>query len=280
MTSSIQTTSDWHAELTLGFINQRQRTVLATRRQRGPLAVQRSFYPEVPTETTQACHTYVLHPPGGVVGGDQLRIDVNVETNAHAVLTTPGATKFYRSVSKFSSQYQFFKVNGGCLEWLPQENIFFPHTHSALHTSICLDATAQYIGWEIHCLGRPAIQETFLNGNVEFKTALYRAQQPVLLDKFSIRGVQDLSCALRGLPVVATFLATPAHTQILEQVRAECERLPITAYVGATLFNGVLIVRALGESTEEIMQLYRRLWQIVRPLVVGVPATPPRIWAC
>ncbi len=270
----------WQAELTLGFINRTQRTVLATRKQRGPLAIQRSFYPESATASTQVCHTYLLHPPGGVVGGDQLMINIDVESQAHALITTPGATKFYRSAGQQAQQRQVFNIKQGCLEWLPQENIIFPHANIALSTEIYLDKTATYVGWEIHCLGRPAIQERFHAGQARFYTALYREQRPLLLDRLQLTQPQDLHNALRGLPVVAMLIATPASSELLNQVRAICAEQKISAYVGATLLNEVLIVRALGQSTEEIMRLLRQLWQTIRLPVTGQVAHPPRIWAC
>ena len=264
----------WQAELRLGFVQRSTKTVLASRSQRGPLAVQRPFYPE-----GEVCHAYVLHPPGGVVGGDQLQIHFQVAPNAHALLTTPGATKFYRSAGLQAQQHQHFHVTQGCLEWLPQENIFFPGANTALHSTIHLDTTAQYLGWEIHCLGRPVIDETFATGRALFKTALYREGKPLLLERLLIADETALHTAagLRGQPVVATLLATPASTAVLELARTQCAELPI-GQAGATLLNSVLVVRYLGSSTAQAHRLFRTIWQAIRPLVTGRTATPPRIW--
>ena len=112
----------WQASLRLGFAPRAARTALVHREQRGPLAVQRPFYPEGDT-----CHLYLLHPPGGVVGGDRLDIEARTTGEAHALVTTPGATKFYLSAGHTAHQTQRLRVGaGGALEWLPQENIFFP----------------------------------------------------------------------------------------------------------------------------------------------------------
>ena len=112
----------WRADLRLGYVKQQQRTVLKHRQQLGPLTVQRPFYPEGET-----CHTYLLHPPGGVVGGDELQLQVTCHEQAHALLTTPGAAKFYRSAGATAQVSQHFTVAAdGLLEWLPQENIYFP----------------------------------------------------------------------------------------------------------------------------------------------------------
>ncbi|MDQ5769135.1 urease accessory protein UreD [Thiothrix subterranea] len=267
-------TQGWQAELQLGFEQRSTKTVLAARQQRGPLAVQRPFYPE-----GEVCHAYILHPPGGVVGGDQLQMRFQVAPHAHALLTTPGATKFYRSAGMQAQQHQYFHVTQGCLEWLPQENIFFPGANTALHSTIHLDATAQYIGWEIHCLGLPTIGEQFTHGKTLFKTAVYRDGKPLLLDRLLIAGEADLHTAagLRGQPVMATLYATPATPALLEAVRPHCQNMA-EGSAGVTLFNGVLVVRYLGNSTAQAHRLFRHLWQIIRPLVTGRSATPPRIW--
>ena len=264
----------WQADLRLNFVHASTKTVLARRSQRGPLAVQRPFYPE-----GEVCHAYVLHPPGGVVGGDELHLRFQVEAGAHALLTTPGATKFYRSAGMQAAQYQHFQVTDGCLEWLPQENIFFPSANALLGNEVQLHGKAQYIGWEIHCLGRPVIGETFAQGKALFKTALYRDGKPLLLDRLLVNGEQDLQLAagLRGEPVFATLFATPATTEMLELARPLCAEV-VTGSAGATLYNGVLAVRYLGNSTAQAHRLFRHIWHSIRPLVTGRAAVPPRIW--
>ncbi len=268
--------SGWQAELELGFSasSRADKTVLSSRRQRGPLAIQRPFYPE-----GDVCHAYLLHPPGGVVGGDQLAIKVQVDAAASTLLTTPGATKFYRSAGQQAAQHQQFTV-AGTLEWLPQENIFFPGAQSTLSSHIELGADARYIGWEIHCLGRPVINERFEHGSLRFSTHLYRDQQPLFIDRLRIQSQQDLAgkAGLRNQPVMATLLATPASPAVLEMAREECAAVGLPHYAGATLMNGVLIVRYLGNSTAAAQALLRSLWQQIRPLVTERAAITPRIW--
>ena len=145
----------WQASLNLTFVDRGDKTVLKNRQQSGPLAVQRPLYPDGET-----CHTYLLHPPGGVVGGDTLNIEATIESGAHALITTPGATKFYRSNNKYAKQKQTLRVKKDArLEWMPQENIFFPNAHVRLDTEIRLEKGAQFWGWEMHCFGRPAQNE-------------------------------------------------------------------------------------------------------------------------
>ncbi len=265
----------WQAAIHLGFCDAPDRTLLKERQHLGPLKVQRPFYPE-----GAPCHVYLLHPPGGVVGGDRLDIEVDIQAGAHALLTTPGAGKFYRSAGPQAQQRQTLEVNGGILEWLPQENILFPGARVRLDSEIRLDASAQFIGWEIHCLGRPVIDERFDPGTAEFRLALTREQIPLLIDRWRIDTSRDLSGAasLRNHPVVGTWLATNADQEALELARAALPQ-PDRGVFGLTLLGELLVARYLGDSTEEARRLFHRLWTTARPLLLGREACPPRIWA-
>src|SRR5258706_11967801 len=122
-------TQSWHASLELRFEARASCSVVAHSSHHGPLRVQRAFYPEGPT----VCHVYVLHPPGGVVPGDQLSFDVGVESGARALITTPAATKVYRSDGRRAVQRTRLSVApGAALEWLPQETIVFDGPRSDL----------------------------------------------------------------------------------------------------------------------------------------------------
>src|SRR5437763_1468287 len=112
--------ASWKAHLALGFRREKERTVLATRRSEGPLVVQRPFYPE----GEAVCQAIVVHPPGGIAGGDELALSVVSEAGAAAVLTTPGAAKWYRSSGAWASQ-DFSLRAEGAPEWLPRETIVF-----------------------------------------------------------------------------------------------------------------------------------------------------------
>ena len=180
--SSVAHKLGWKAELNLCFKNSGDKTVLASRSQSGPLTVQRPFYPEA-----NVCHLYLLHPPGGVVGGDELFINARLEEQANVLITTPGATKFYRNTGLLAQQIQTLSVQDGCaLEWFPQENIFFDGTHSLLKTRVELTQSARFMGWEINCYGRPAANESFESGKVLTSLEVFRCGQPLLLDRLLI----------------------------------------------------------------------------------------------
>src|SRR5262245_64528023 len=100
--------ASWRAELALEFERRAGRSVLARRRHDGPLVVQKPLYPE----GGEVCHTIVVHPPGGIAGGDDLSISAAVAEGAAALLTTPGAAKWYRSAGPWAAQRVLFDVAG------------------------------------------------------------------------------------------------------------------------------------------------------------------------
>lgn len=264
----------WAAHLHLEFHKYPGKTVLASSFRKGPLAVQRAFYPE-----GDLCHVYLLHPPGGVAGGDTLEIHAKVAEGASALVTTPGAAKFYRTVGPMACQHQILHADAGTLEWLPQENILFPGAKVQLNTVIELTGGASFIGWEINCLGRPAVAERFEAGSAVFNFRLQRDGQPLLLERIIVTGESDLSspAGLRGKPVFGMLCATLADKTLLEDIR---EKIPLAHRheLGVTLVDGLLIARYLGDSTEVARLLFYALWKILRPAVLQRAPCAPRIW--
>ena len=170
----------WNAELELGFERRGDKSVLAKRRHDGPLVVQKSLHPEGPG----VCHAIVLHPPAGIAGGDDLRLAASAGSEAHALLTTPGATKWYRSEGIWARQRLAFEVaSNACIEWLPQETIAFDSAHAIMETDVVLADGARYLGWEILCLGRTGSGERFVSGALRLRTRLTRAGKPLWVER-------------------------------------------------------------------------------------------------
>ncbi|MDP2491654.1 urease accessory protein UreD [Vibrio splendidus] len=282
----------WQASLNLTFVDRGDKTVLKNRQQSGPLAVQRPLYPDGET-----CHTYLLHPPGGVVGGDTLNIEATIESGAHALITTPGATKFYRSNNKYAKQKQTLRVKKDArLEWMPQENIFFPNAHVRLDTEIRLEKGAQFWGWEMHCFGRPAQNEGFEHGHLVGKTEIYLDNQKLLTEGFNFYGGDKLmiNMGLLDYSMMGTFYITSNEKQDLELVQSlllsitqQASQQSVTSktsseptlILGATQIEGLIVVRALGNWSEDILQAFGQIWQATRSHLCGTTPDLPRIWA-
>ena len=158
--------STWQAYLSLSFAKRKRGVRLVESAHEGPLYVQKAFYPE----GDHCAHCYLLHPPGGLVTGDKLSIDITSQKNAHALITTPGAGRVYKAREQGGIQTQSIQLNveqDGCLEWLPLETILFPNSQARLNTRVDLAENAKVITWDITCFGLPANHLKFTQGSVK-----------------------------------------------------------------------------------------------------------------
>jgi urease accessory protein len=283
--------SGWQARLELEFDGSEARTRLAHRRHHGPLLVQRIFHPEpargTGALTAEPCHVYLLHPPGGVVSGDELQLAAKLQPRAHALLTTPAAGKFYRRGRPIGGEprvarlTQTLSVDDGVLEWLPQENIFYPDSAATLCTRVELAAGARFIGWEIGCLGLPASGACLGDGAVRASFELWRGSVPLLLDRLNI----ERSClaprwGLAGHSALGTWLAYPAGAQQLELAHATAAPMNCADLtLACTLVDGALCCRAVAARADRLKQAFIDLWSALRPQLLGRAAIAPRIWA-
>ena len=265
--------ANWEAELELEFSRPQHKTVLSAKRHRGPLTVQRAFYPE-----GDLCHVYILHPPGGVVAGDQLQISARVEAQAQALLTTPAAAKFYRSGGGIARQQVNLSVaEQATLEWLPQESIMYQgaQVHSSLQVQLA--AQAGFIGWEIIALGRPAAGEGFAEGLVRQNWRIERDGKLIYLENMYF---DPAACqarwGLNGHAACGSLFACPTTPAQLEAVRDLINEHP---GLGVTQIADLLICRGIDQRADRLRDFFQQVWMLLRSDIVHQPACAPRIWA-
>jgi urease accessory protein len=286
----------WVGRLDLQIERDRERSLLARQSHVGPLYVQRPFYPEGPG----LVHFYLLHPPGGVVGGDRLDVSVSLGPRASALVTTPAAQKLYRSSGAESMvETRLSLAPDATLEWLPSETIVFDGARARQLTRIDLAAGAGLIGWEISCLGRPASGVRFSRGRVALGLDLRREGAPLLIERLAIEGgsrVLDEAWGFGQKPIAGTLYAVPRSAEsgisgpaaddleppatlpeLVEKLRS-LAATPGTTH-SVTLLGDALVLRALGDKLEAVRALFVRSWELLRPVVIGRNPARPRIWA-
>ena len=272
----------WSAALELGFAAEGGATRLARRAHRGPFVVQRPFFPE----GRDVCHVYLLHPPGGLVGGDELRLDLRVGPAAHTLVTTPAAGKAYRTLGPVARQSHALTVEaGGTLEWLPQETIVYDGASVEIETRVDLAPGARFFGAETLCFGLPARREPFTRGSCRQMFDLRRSGAPILIERGRFEGgapVQAAPWGLGGATVLTLIVAAPApDATIVEALRTLAAQTPDGDRAAVTVLGEgtALVVRHLGGGAERARAFAQTIWQSVRPALLGRSATAPRIWA-
>jgi urease accessory protein len=267
----------WQARLALDFArDEAGRTRMRATHRLGPLAVQKALYPE-----GGICHALLLHPPGGMVGGDRLQLDIAVQAGAQALVTTPGAGKWYRSLGATSHFDLDFRIESGAtFEYLPQEAIVFDGALGASALKVDLNADARFIGWDIVALGRQAGGAAFHRGRLAQRVILRRAGVPLLVERAAYAGgdrLLDSPLGLAGRPVVGTlFAAGPGVAKALAAVRAALA--PAGDRGGASAWDDCLVVRVLGDCTQRVRRSLEAAWAALRTAWLERAPCPPRIW--
>ncbi len=273
----------WHARLHLSYQHESERTV-ARFRHDGPLRILQSLYPE----GDAVCHNVLVHPPGGLVGGDTLDIEVEGADGSHGLITTPGASRFYRSEGELALQRTRIRLAAGArLEWLPLEAICYSGCQAENRLSIEAGPGAELIGWDVTALGLPNAGQPFERGSylqhievpgVWLERGRIDAADHRLLQ--SPIGLGGHRCMASLFFVAGSPVARARRDALLAHARTLLEAGPLAESAGATSPHAeVVVLRVLAPVVEPAMQLLRQVWQAWRAELWQLPAATPRIWA-
>lgn len=274
----------WQGHLRIDYRREGERTT-ALDRHHGPLRVLQRLYPE----GGDICHHVLVHPPGGIVGGDQLQIELGLAPGCHALVTTPSATRYYRSAGEPAGQRLTARLAAGSrLEWLPLETIVYNGCLADNRACFELAPGAEMVGWEMLALGLPAAGLAFERGSITqhlevpgawLERGLIDAADHILLDS---------PLGLAGRKVLGTIwvasgsaLAADRREALLEAARTVLGRHALGDWAGATATGPQIVVcRALAERVEPLFGLWREVRAAWREVLWALPERPPRIWNC
>jgi urease accessory protein len=227
----------------------------------------------------------VLHPPGGIAAGDRLSVAARLGQESRVCLTTPGASKWYRCPRGEARQQLHFSIGAGAaLEWLPRENILFDASQVSMSLDVELEAGGQFLGWEILCFGRRASGERWQRGGLSLRTRVARRGRPLWCERASVAagsGFETSPLGLAGYSVSGTLACAGSDidAQLLSACR-QAERRAGDSQAAITTLPGVLLARYLGHSSQDAMEWFTSIWKVLRPALLGVAASAPRLWAC
>lgn len=271
----------WQARLDLDYSLQQGRTVLQHDHS-GPLRVLKSLYPE----GDAVCHNVLVHPPAGLVGGDTLDIGVTVHGGAHALLSTPGATRFYRSEAGQAAQRVRLELQPGArLEWVPLETLAYPGCDALNQVEMVLHGDAEIMGWDVCALGLPAADQAFDRGRIAQKLSVQGLWlEQSIIDAADTRllhspvGLDGQRC-LGSLWLASGQPLGRSRTEaLLEAARAVLpDSGPVR--VAATSPNPhMVVVRATAALVEPLMAVFQTVWAPWRSTAWGLGTEAPRIW--
>jgi urease accessory protein len=273
----------WTATLSLDYSLQAGKTI-AHFRHDGPLRILQSLYPE----GDAVCHNVLVHPPGGLVGGDTLDIAVTAATGSHGLITTPGATRFYKSLGETALQRTRLQLEAGArAEWLPMEALCYSGCLAENHLTLDLAPGAELMGWDVTALGLPSAGQPFVDGNfcqhielpgVWLERARIRASDTLLMD--SPLGLAGQRCIATLFFASGSKLERKRRELALDLAREVMQGHPLCNTAGATSPNGqVVVVRVLAPLVEPAMGLLKQVWKTWRRHFWDQAAPSPRIWS-
>lgn len=273
----------WQAKLTLDYSVEDQRCV-ARHVHEGPLRVLKALYPE----GDRVCHHVLDHPPSGLVGGDELHIQLNVQTGAHALITTPGATRFYGSDGLTAKQTVHARVAADAsLEWLPLEALAYNRCQAHNQVVFQLDPGSRLMAWDVTALGLPHAHQAFAEGQFQqhleitgtwLERGLINALDHRLLH--SPLGLNGHTCQSTLVYAQGDAMTSDNIEQVVSMARNICESHPLRLQSGVTSPDErVVVVRVLSAQVENAMALLRSIWLAWRQHHWQRPAVMPRIWS-
>ena len=246
---------------------------------RAPLKVQKPFYPE----DSGVCHSVIVHTAGGLVGGDRLDLELHLQSQSRALVTTAAAGKVYRSQEAITRQTTHIEINqGACIEWFPQETIVFNGARYQQDLRVELASDSIWLGWDITRFGRSARGEQFLQGNWRSRTEIWRHGAPLWLDRQWLPGKPEILKSphgLAGYPVIGTFaiVGYPISPEIAAQI-CTLWQPQTSGQVGVTRLMQGLLCRYRGASSQDVRHWFIEVWKHLRPYYLGCPACLPRVW--
>ncbi len=279
----------WHARLDLDYTLEAGRTV-ARYVHNGPLRILQSLYPE----GEAICHNVLVHPPSGLVGGDVLEVNITAGAGAHGLITTPGASRFYRSDGETAGQRTRIALAPGArIEWLPLEALCYSGCIAENRLTMDIAPGAELMGWDVTALGLPHADQPFMRG-----TFLQHIELPgVWLERGRIAAddarLMDGPLGLAGHRCVATLflasgtpLARERRERALQLAREVIDAHPFAGRAGDAGLAGatspspqVIAVRAVAPVVEPAITLLRAVRAAWRTGLWDLAPTVPRTWA-
>ena len=280
----------WQASIKLEFRKDKDKTLMVRNLHYGPLVVQKPFYPEI------ACHVYLLHPPGGVASCDHLCVEAKANEHSQVLITTPGATKFYKGDNSYSLfEQNFYVENDASLEYLPAQNIFYKGTHTKVKTTFYLKDKSRFAFRDVSKCGMKDEVRPFENSSLFNTVTIVENGKEKLIETSFIDGQDDLEALSGnyGCVYTGTYITNKVCEETLDKIRVILDSYKANSsfehpqrkdpnfrfYVAAGVVDNYTVVRFLSSHNEAIEKSIVDIWKLTRLETVGLKPCLPRIWS-
>ena len=218
----------------------------------------------------------IVNTGGGLLGGDELNIDVSADAGAHLDITTQSAEKIYRTLEQPSRiDVKLTVAEGAALHWMPQESILFSGARLSREIHADVAANAELLIAESMTFGRIASGEIMHAGAVKDRWRIKRDGRLVFADDFALSGALaeslDRPAIAGGARASATLLlVAPDAESRLDAVRENITLQGVES--GASAWNNMLVVRLLSKDPA-------LLRKVMITTLEGLRKSPvPRFW--
>lgn len=259
--------------LVLRFERRDNRTVLAQSRFTLPLQVL------APVDLDDGtAYMMVLNPTGGLVGGDRLLTRIVQGSGTRVCITTPSATRVYRTANQPAVHETLIDVGeGASLEYLPDHVI--PHAGSELRQSLRVQMArkGRAIIWDALAAGRLARGESWDFRALESHTEIRLCDRPLFINRTRINPLQRHPERL-GLMEGFSYMASLAvladefsgWREVIASIEAQLKGMPQVLGGVSLLAHGGCLVRLLTHSASDLTSAQAGLWARVRERVLGL----------
>jgi len=237
--------------------------------------------PPIYLDDTGAAYTLLVNPSGGLVGGDGLSIDMNLDRDAHVLVSAPSANRVYRSEGKRSEQIINITVGpAAILEWLPEHTIPFAGSRfrQSIHATLAPGATI--VLWDAVASGRIAKGERWAFTDLENEIYITTASGSSLLERYVLDPATDLGAVglAQEWDYVASFYVVNDATAPEGWTGLESNIAMILDTKPGAVLGGVstapvpgLAVKLVARTAPDLLAMMDALWVAAREALLKLP---------
>lgn len=265
-----------HGKLRLCFTRQGGKTMLSDSFSTIPMCAFQPFY----LDDSGCAYSYIVNPTSGLVGGDKIEIKITIEDNAHGFITTPSATKVYKSSGSQSEQdIDIFVKKDGILEYLPGYVIPFADSLYSQKIKVYMEKSSTAFILDSFATGRSARGEHLSFKEYRSRTEIIYCDEPVVTERISLRPDKE---DYNALGFLETFTASAVLYLIFDDLSVQGRLIAdIKALLNESddIIGGVsalpskgIIVRFLSKGIIPLTRTVYSIFPIFRKKILGIDA--------